>query len=96
MYINKAITTQVSELYTKALTQWGLRLQVIQLIEEMSELIQALTKFLLDRPNWDNISEEFADVEIMVEQVRLSIAYEDKISNWKTKKLNRLKNILEP
>lgn len=42
--------------------------QIIKCIEEMSELTQALTKYLGGET--DNITEEIADVEIMLEQMR--------------------------
>lgn len=94
MIIFETIPPSLQELYLEAFSRWGLNLQVIQLIEELSELTQSLAKYLLNRPNWDNICEEFADVEIMTEQVRLSLSKENLIMNWKTRKIERLESII--
>ena len=44
---------------------YGIDIQTLKLIEELSELIRALC-----RQDYDNIIEELADVEIMLEQVK--------------------------
>lgn len=44
---------------------YGINVQTLKLIEELSELIRALC-----RQDYDNIIEELADVEIMLEQVK--------------------------
>ena len=78
--------------------------QVIKTVEELSELSQALCKSLI-RLNYtkekislesvDNIFEEMADVEIMLEQCKM-IFYksEDKINDYKNKKIKRLERRL--
>lgn len=82
----------------KAINTYGVENQMIKTVEELSELSQALCKFLLkpytesDRTILDNIYEEIADVEIMLEQCKM-IFYksEDKINDYKNKKLKDLK-----
>lgn len=65
----------------QTLDKYGLKNQKLKLIEEMSELIQAILKD-------GNVAEELADVQIMLDQ--LKIAYPDWIT-WEQIKLNKLK-----
>lgn len=46
--------------------------QVLKLVEEMAELIQAIAKYEFNdsAKNLDNLIEEIADVEIVLEQVK--------------------------
>jgi len=65
------------ELYAKAVAKWGVDSQLDMLVEECSELIQAVQK-MKRYERWkqghprelsDSLCEELADVSIMVEQV---------------------------
>ena len=86
----------------KAIDTYGVENQIIKTVEELSELSQALCKFLSksktesDRYIVDNICEEIADVEIMLEQCKM-IFYEseNKINDYKKKKIKRLERRLE-
>lgn len=51
---------------------YGYELQSNQLIEEMAELTQAISKYRRDnsKANFDNIIEEIADVEVMLHQIK--------------------------
>lgn len=92
------------EIMQLAIDSYGRVNQVIQTVEELSELSQALCKSLI-RLNYtkekislesvDNIFEEMADVEIMLEQCKM-IFYksEDKINDYKNKKIKRLERRL--
>ena len=81
-------------LYKELIAKYGM-LQLIVAIEELSELQKELCKSLRDKTNIDNIIEEIADVEIMLEQVKLYFKIDDfNINNIKEQKLNRTKNIL--
>ena len=90
------------EIMQKAIDTYGVENQIIKTVEELSELSQALCKFLTkpytesDRTILDNIYEEMADVEIMLEQCKM-IFYEseDKINDYKKKKIKRLERRLE-
>ena len=72
----------------KAINSYGNASQKIKAIEEMGELIQAISKSLLDGEN--NVEEEIADVEIMLTQLKIMYNLSD-IENWRNYKLNRLK-----
>jgi len=63
-----------------ALDQWGLSAQVGQAIEECAELIVALQKYINRTPkanSVDIITDEIADVEMMLSQLRLALEIDD-------------------
>ena len=72
----------------KAINTYGNASQKVKAIEEMGELIQAISKSLVDNKN--NVEEEIADVEIMLTQLKIMYSLND-IENWRNYKLNRLK-----
>lgn len=57
-----------TELYEKALKQWGFDSQKGMLFEEIGELMQVLNKFDRDKASVLNVVDEIADVMIMCEQ----------------------------
>lgn len=48
----------------------GKDVAVMQSIQELAELIQALTKIGTSRENMSNVVEELADVEIMISELK--------------------------
>lgn len=87
---------EIKELYSSAWKQWGASSQIDMLIEEMSELIQALLK---SRRNGVLFTyeavEEFVDVEICMEQVKNKLIEFDEdnlLVTIRNQKLERLKN----
>ena len=82
------------ELYTQLLTIYGVR-QVIVAIEELSELQKEFCKALRNNSNYDNIVEEIADVEIMLEQMKIYFKInETEIEEMKKHKIERTKERL--
>lgn len=85
-------------LYYEVVTRYGERYQREMAIEECSELIKALCKY--DRYFADedvdkrilrlNIIEEMADVEIMLEQLKLMFDFNGDFEKAKQMKLERL------
>lgn len=57
------------EICKNAINKFGAYHQLDMLIEEMAELTQSISKFKRDKIH--NVEEEVADVEIMLEQLRL-------------------------
>ena len=94
-----------STIYKKAIKRWGNDLQLSILQEECAELIQAISKVRRYGPGYedemkfiDDLAEEIADVEIMIEQAKHMYDWENfkqKISVKKSLKLERLKKLLE-
>lgn len=85
----------------KAINTYGVENQIIKTVEELSELSQALCKFLSkpytesDRTILDNIYEEIADVEIMLEQCKMMFQCDKEVSAWKQDKIKRLERRFE-
>lgn len=83
------------EVYTKALETWGQEAQITMVFEEMAELQKELCKMLRGNQVTGNIAEEIADVEIMLEQMKLLFEIEDYVRALKRGKLERLDERLE-
>lgn len=81
------------ELLKRAVNHFGGEMQIIIMMEEMAELIQALSKRL--RGDDSNINEEMADVEIMLSQMKLYLGNTEEVKTIKEEKLKRLKERLD-
>lgn len=79
-----------------AIRVYGKRNQTIVAIEEMSELTKELVKQLRGNSNKASITEEIADVEIMLCQMKIIYQIKDEdLEKYRVMKLDRLKNKLE-
>lgn len=83
------------ELYASAFIKWGVNAQLDMLIEEMSELTTKIIHFKRNRINSNKLSEEIADVEIMLEQLKWYFTLENKVKQNKEFKLKRLEERLK-
>lgn len=91
-HITRLSFREVCEL---AVDVFGKRAQMDMVNEECSELIQAVCKRLRGVENRDNIIEEIADVELMLEQLKyMEDISPQKIEEAKEKKIERLKDKL--
>lgn len=81
------------KLYRQAIEKWGTA-QIIIAFEEMAELQKELSKYLRGRENTTEIAEEIADVEIMLEQMKVLFGIEDIVKDYKNQKLRRLEERL--
>ena len=99
--------TILDEVCKQALHEWGLRLQLIVSIEELSELQKEICKLIrlkdidetLTWEYWngedlEHLVEEIADVELMLHQIKLSYNLFDDVDKIRQKKINRLIKIL--
>lgn len=88
------------EIMKRAIQLYGPKAQEIKAVEELSELSQAICKVINahDHPSMNNLVEctthmfeEIADVEIMLEQIRIIFSDASvEVEVWKQKKLARL------
>ena len=83
-----------NKLYEQVRDKFGVDAQLDVAIEELSELIKEICKRKRGYPNINDLAEEIADVEIMVEQLRFIYEFEygisDRVDKWKDYKLKRL------
>lgn len=77
-----------TEILKMAITANGAMQQEIVAIEECSELIQAITHKHRGRKH--NLAEEIADVEIMLEQLKIINGCTDEVEQVKKYKIERL------
>lgn len=75
----------------RAVDAYGKEHQLIICMEEMAELTKELTKNLRGHHNLQDISEEVADVEIMLEQVKVLFDLREYVADAKEAKLLRLR-----
>ena len=73
-----------------AIRHYGRGNQRFKAMEELAELIRALAR-CDDR---ENISEEMADVRIMLDQLEIMFGNRDEVRGWELKKLLRLDQVL--
>lgn len=73
----------------------GAEAQICMVFEEMAELQKELCKSLRRKENKSEIAEEIADVEIMLEQMKILFDIEEGVKKHKEFKTSRLKDRLE-
>ena len=94
-----ALTKEKIRIYKEALDKWGEDAQLNMVVEELGELIVAIQH--ARRLKWEkvasieDVTDEVADVEIMLEQLKYMLKI-DSFSLFiiKEKKLNRVKELL--
>ena len=84
-YINE------TEVLQRALDTYGSSMQIVGMMEEMSELQKELCKNLRGRGSIEHIAEEIADVEIMLEQMKMLFLCADDVRDVRRRKVERLK-----
>ncbi|WP_428067363.1 hypothetical protein [Chryseobacterium gambrini] len=86
------------EVYSAAIEKWGSTAQIEMLQEESTELALAARKFMRkgNPETYNSLIGELADVEIMIEQMKLMFpSAETEINLQKDFKINRLKGRIE-
>ena len=77
-------------IYRAALAAWGADAQTLMVFEEMSELQKELCKAARGKDNTEQIAEEIADVEIMLEQMKVLHDCAKAVAAYRKSKLRRL------
>ena len=76
------------DIYKRALKTWGKEPQMLQVIEEMSELTKEILKNVnRKKDNIAELIEETADVEIMLEQLKENYKIAEKVEAYKKDKI---------
>lgn len=89
----RKIDTNVLE---QAILKWGVELQTMVAIEEMAELTQALSKCKrkTDYDTLEHVTEEIADVYIMLQQLTMMYSNSERVKEVITRKIDRLRGIV--
>lgn len=84
------------DIYHRALRVWGKEPQMLQVIEEMSELTKEILKNInRKKDNVAELIEETADVEIMLEQLKCCYNIKNQVEEYKINKLPIIKKRLD-
>lgn len=83
------------ELLNMAINTWGPETQTKMVLEEMAELQKEICKSWRGKDCSESIAEEVADVEIMLDQLKMMLNIESKVAQYRRKKLLRLEQRLE-
>lgn len=83
------------KIYDKALSHYGIKNQLLMVMEECAELSKECSKVYraLDKGGIfkiDNLAEEIADVQITTGQIQRFFGLKDKVKEQRKSKLNRL------
>lgn len=85
----------MDETYKAALDLWGAEAQTLMAMEEMAELQKELCKHARGKDNREEISEEIADVRIMLDQMAILHNCEGLAEQFKAKKVARLQDMID-
>lgn len=91
------MTKEEMSVLIKAIAVYGTTIQKAVAIEEMSELTKEICKDTRGMLNIEHISEEIADVEIMINQLKVIYCVGEKTESYIKSKIKRLEErINEP
>lgn len=83
-------------IYERAIRVWKKQPQMLQVIEEMSELTKEILKNIArGKDNINQLIEETADVEIMLEQLKYCYGIHQQVESYKQTKLLTIKDRLD-
>lgn len=94
-YLIAEDSEELKKLYKEASEKFGNDLQMYLLFEEIGELISSICKFKRKRVNTEKISEEIADLELMLGETKFLFRLNEKIEKIKKEKIERLKKRLK-
>lgn len=80
---------------TEAVSTHGADAQEWVFVGEVGELLDAIADQKRGRATRDNIAEEIADVEIMLEQMKIIYKIEGTVNHWRQRKIMRLAENLQ-
>lgn len=89
------MTTPELRILFRAIDTFGEESQMLMVIEEMSELAKEISKRFRGENNNDHIAEEIADVEIMLDQLKLITGTAHKAEWYRDQKLKRLEKRID-
>lgn len=93
--MNRITYEQRKNVYAAALRTYGVNIQAVVAIEELSELQKEICKALRGECNTDNLAEEIADATIMLEQLRDIFDINDAVCEKMDEKVERLQRRIE-
>ncbi len=93
-YENKIKKVDYTLLYKKAILVFGAVNQQVVALEELSELQKEITKLMRGQGGYMNLAEEIADVEIVIEQLKILYGVKHNVDQYKAFKNQRLLELI--
>ena len=93
--MNRITYEERKRIYEHAIDRYGIKPQLLMVIEEMSELTKEICKSFRGMDNIEQLADEAADVTIMLEQLRLIFGLNDLICEHMDAKIERLAERLD-
>ena len=90
--MNKINYEDRKTVYQEALNKWGVDIQTMMAVEEMSELTKEICKIKRGKMDLDALADEIADVTIMLEQLREIYGLNDAVCDHMDAKILRLQS----
>ena len=90
--MNKINYEDRKKVYQAALRKWGVDLQTMMAVEEMSELTKEICKIKRGKMDLDALADEIADVTVMLEQLREIYGLNDAVCDHMDAKILRLQS----
>lgn len=90
--MNKINYEYRKKVYQAALNKWGVELQTMMAVEEMSELTKEICKIKRGKMDLYALADEIADVTIMLEQLREIYGLNDAVCDHMDAKILRLQS----
>ena len=90
--MNKINYEDRKKVYQAALNKWGVDLQTMMAVEEMSELTKEICKIKRGKMDLDALADEIADVTIMLEQLREIYGLNNAVCDHMDAKILRLQS----
>ena len=85
-----------SKIYTQCISLWGIYPQMFMVVEELGELIVAISKYDRQQATADDIAGEIADVRIMMKQLMHVVGLsENQVNQKEIEKMERLVQRIE-
>ena len=85
-----------NEILIEAINRYGTKAQLMMVLEEMSELQKEICKWFRGKRDPEAIADELADVEIMLEQVKMIFDLHGEVNEHIDRKIERLRDRLSP
>lgn len=93
--MNKISYEERAKVYTDARSTFGVGMQLIVAVEEMSEVQKEITKALRGNLDRMHLAEEVADATIMLEQLRQIFDINEPVCEMMDSKILRLRSDIE-
>lgn len=82
------------DILTAAISTFGEEAQIRKLHEEIGEFIAALNRMMIGQDKLSHVAEKIADVEIMLQQLKIILGVESQVYGQRDYKLTRLEEKL--